>query len=68
MTYQIKALFKLVDMDLTKIRISRFQIRKIRKTEKSGKEIILHLYYIAEGHAADRPLPGEYHKLLRVKY
>ena len=59
-TYQIKALFKLVDVDHTKIRISGFWIRKIRKTGKNGKKIILHLYYIAESHAADRPLPGEW--------
>ena len=33
-TYQIKALFKLVDVDHTKIRISGFWIRKIRKKGK----------------------------------
>ena len=37
-TYQIKALVKLVDIDKTKIRISGFQSQKIQKT---GKQ---HLY------------------------
>ena len=40
-TYQIKALFKLVDMDHTKIRISGFCIRKMEKMGKRSFHIIL---------------------------
>ena len=37
MTYQIKALGKLVNVVALKIRISGFRIRKIRKNRKTGK-------------------------------
>ena len=42
MTYQIKALGKLVNVVALKIRISGFLIRKNRKNRKTGK---LHMTY-----------------------
>ena len=55
MTYQIKAYGKLVHVDIMKIQDSTKILGK-----KPLEICILHLYYIAESHAADRPLPGEY--------
>ena len=56
-TYQIKAYGTLVHADTLKFQ----NFSKILKT-KTLK--ILHLHYIAESHAADRPLPGESFKSL----
>ena len=54
MTYQIKAYGTLVHADSLKF-----------QANSGGKQKILHLhlYYITESHAADRPLPGECIKL-----
>ena len=51
LTYQTKAHGTLVHADTLK-----FQQKFWGNKEKKS---ILHLYYIAESHAADRPLPGE---------
>ena len=52
--YQIKAYGMLVHADTLKFQISSKILEK-----NLIKNCILHLYYIAESHAADRPLPGE---------
>ena len=53
-TYQIKAFGTLVHADSL-----NFQ-NPGKFWGENGKILHLHLYYIAESHAADRPLPGEY--------
>ena len=53
-TYQIKAYGMLVHAHTTEFQ----NFSKI--LGKKQRICILHLYYIAESHAADRPLPGEY--------
>ena len=53
-TYQIKAYGTLVCADTLEFQ----NFKKI--LEKNLKVFIFHLYYIAESHAADRPLPGEW--------
>ena len=53
MTYQIEAYSMLVHTDTLKFQNS---------SKILGKKPVnnLHLHYIAESHAADRPLPGEW--------
>ena len=53
-TYQIKAYDTLVHADSLKAQNSR------KILGENGKMLHLHLYYIGESHAADRPLPGEF--------
>ena len=54
-TYQIKASGTPIHVDTSKVQNSRKIMGK-----KPEKFCLLHLYHIAESHAADRPLPGEY--------
>ena len=59
-TYQIKALFKLVDMDYKKNPDFRIPDLENPENGKKWEKIIFHLDYFAESHAADRPLLGEF--------
>ena len=58
MTYQIEAYGTLVHADTLKFQNFSKILKK--KTYKMS-----HLHYIAESHAAERPLPGEYQYIFR---